>query len=145
MTRLASTTRRLIVAAVVAVSLVVLGAVFVVARHFGLVVGLPREARAVAVREHARLGGSTEASVLTYVTFPGCAVIQLQDPGPDGDTVSVAVIRRDGVWRVGRTTHDEDVMFDTDDVLLDPDGCRRIATSTGPLVNGAPPDEIGPS
>jgi hypothetical protein len=140
-TGLSATARRLIVAAVLAVTLVVLGALFVAARQFGIVVGLSREARAAAVREHVRLGGSSEASVLTYVTFPECAVIQLQDPGPDGDTVSVAVIRRDGVWRVGRTTHDEDVMFDTDDVLLDPDGCRRIATSTGPLVNGAPASE----
>jgi hypothetical protein len=113
----------------------------VVAAVAGLkAVGTPDEAVEAAIRGHAQRGGSSQAHVVVAARAGGCAVVVLYDPVADA-TTSVAVLQVGDRWKFGRQSGD-DVHFDTDDVRFDPDGCRRVATSTGPLVNGAPPQEF---
>lgn len=113
-------------------------ALAVVAAAAGLeAVGTPDEAVEAAIRGYVARGGSSQAQVIVAARAGGCAVVELYDPVADA-TTSVAVLQMGDRWEFGRQSGD-DVHFDTDDVRFDPDGCRRVATSTGPLVNGAPP------
>lgn len=113
-------------------------ALAVVAAAAGLdAVGTPDEAVEAAIRGYVARGGSSQAQVIVAARADDCAVVELYDPVRDA-TTSVAVLQVDDRWEFGRRSGD-DVHFDTDDVRFDPEGCRQVATSTGPLVNGAPP------
>ncbi|MCE0537295.1 hypothetical protein LWF15_17475 [Kineosporia rhizophila] len=89
-----------------------------------------------AVEQYRQRTGVTDVSVAWTERFGDCAVVALHDSRQQG-VGSIVVQRAGQTWSTARSTEEEGVFFDSDDVGSHRD-CLDVAESSGPLVNGAP-------
>jgi hypothetical protein len=81
-----------------------------------------------AVRSYEAATGHTDAHIVQSVGWRRCAVVTVMvDASEDG--ASLAMVKRDGDWVVGRT-NDQPGWFDSDDVATEED-CLDIASGVG--------------
>lgn len=112
-------------------------AIWLVSRSWGL--WIPDAAVSAAIQQYGMTSGLARPEANGAVGWSDCAVVNLYD-ATARDGASVAMLKVDGAWKIGRVTSAA-VGFDADDIAGSRASCLAVAHSTGPLTNGAPPEE----
>jgi hypothetical protein len=89
-----------------------------------------------AVEQYRQRTGTTKVSAGWTVRYGDCAIVVILDSAQQG-LAGIAMQKVGSDWITGRSTEEEGVSFDSDDVGSEGE-CLDVATSTGPLTNGGP-------
>ena len=121
------------------VALALAGAVLLPVAGLTVWVGRSRHrdqaASQAAMKQFEARSGRTDVTVFLVDGWSDCAIVSLSGGAQGGPAIAMKKVG--SRWVTGRSTEEEDVGFDSDDIGGRRD-CLAVANSSGPLTNGAP-------